>query len=402
MIDSAATSPNLFARRPSGVCAVVTGQVGLDKKPLLERLVDVAAERGRNVTLLNVGDMMYGEAPDVVPGRILDVPLSRLNSLRRAVFKDILAQAEHAEHLIVNTHATFRWRHGLFPAFDHDQMVALGADMYITIVENVDAVHERLTREHDVAHSLKDLLVWREEEVLATQVLAEAVRGHGSFYVVAQAPDALADPVETLYRLLFEPERKRVYSSFPMTLIANEPAIRAQVNAFRQAMSDHFTVFDPDDLDERRLLLEAAEATRQGRDTITLTVHNRRLTFSAAEIAGVARDIDGQIYARDFKLIEQADMIVSYLPEMPDGRPALSSGVERELQHAHEATKEVYVIWRARTDPSPFITETATRVFGDLQEAFDFFQQKGYVKDVQMSLPCVDVCSDRESTSPSI
>lgn len=401
MADSATTSPNLFARRPSGVCAVVTGQVGLDKKPLLERLVRVAAERGRNITLLNVGDMMYGEAPDVVAGRILDLSLGRLNSLRRAVFKDILARAEQAEHLIVNTHATFRWRHGLFPAFDHDQMVALGADMYITIVENVDAVHERLDREHDVAHSLKDLLVWREEEVLATQVLAEAVRGHGSFYVVAQAADALADPVETLYRLLFEPERKRVYPSFPMTLVVDEPTIRAQVNTFRQAMSDHFTVFDPDDLDERRLLLLAAEATRQGQDTITLTVHNRRLILSAAEIASVARDIDGQIYARDFKLIEQADMIVSYLPEMPDGRPALSSGVERELQHAHEATKEVYVIWRARTDPSPFITETATRVFSDLQGAFDFFQQKGYVKDVQMPLPCADGCSGGESTSPT-
>ena len=39
------------------------------------------------------------------------------------------------------------------------------------------------------------------------------------------------------------------------------------------------------------------------------------------------------IFRDDFKLIDQSDMIVSYVPELPDGKPGLSSGVERELQH---------------------------------------------------------------------
>ena len=58
-------------------------------------------------------------------------------------------------------------------------MLELDADLYVTLVDNVDAVHERLTREHDLPHTLKDILVWREEEILATEVLANAVRGHG-------------------------------------------------------------------------------------------------------------------------------------------------------------------------------------------------------------------------------
>ncbi len=385
MAETAGVS--LFSQRPTGVCAVVTGQVGLDKKPLLERLVTLAGTRGKHITLCNVGDMMYREAPDVVPGRILDLPLGRLNALRRAVFKDILLQATEAEHLIVNTHATFRWRHGLFPAFDHDQMAMLDADVYITLVENVDAVHERLDREHDVAHTLKDILVWREEEVLATEVLAAVLRGHGAFYVVSNCADALTEPAEALYRLLFEPHRRKAYPSFPMTHVMDEPHVLAEVNAFRRTMADHFTVFDPGDLDERSLLVEAVDATHRGEDTITLTVHNRDVTFSAGDVVALARDIDGQIYARDFKLIEQADMIVSYIPQLPDGRPGLSSGVERELQHAHEATKEVYVIWRSDREPSPFITETATRVFTDLGEAMRWFQQQDYVGDIQMPLP---------------
>jgi hypothetical protein len=67
----------------------------------------------------------------------------------------------------------------------------------------------------------------------------------------------------------------------------------------------------------------------------------------------VAGDIDAQIYARDFKLIDQSDMIVSYVPELPDGIPGLSSGVERELQHAFEGTKEVYVVWKPKWSRRP-------------------------------------------------
>src|SRR5881227_2895477 len=48
----------------------------------------------------------------------------------------------------------------------------------------------------------------------------------------------------------------------------------------------------------------------------------------------------GQIYARDFKMIDQSDLIVSLIPPLPSGKPALSSGVERELQHASEGVLE--------------------------------------------------------------
>jgi hypothetical protein len=98
---------------------------------------------------------------------------------------------------------------------------------------------------------------------------------------------------------------------------------------------------------------------------------------SVREVLDIAGDIDGQIYMRDFKLIDQADMIVSYIPELPGGMPGLSSGVERELQHAFEHTKEVYVVWKPRKTPSPFITETATKIFGNVGEALGHFERKG-------------------------
>jgi hypothetical protein len=73
---------------------VVTGMVGIDKKSYLQNVCQFAGQRKKDVMLCNVGDMMYAEAPDIPPGKILDIPMKRLSSLRRSVFKDIIAKAE--------------------------------------------------------------------------------------------------------------------------------------------------------------------------------------------------------------------------------------------------------------------------------------------------------------------
>ena len=363
---------------------IVTGQVGIDKKPFLENLQRMAQGEGQQLKLFHVGQLMYAEAPDVAAGRILDLPLARLHSLRRSVMKDILAAAKDTEHILVNTHASFRWRHGLFPAFDFDHMQQLDADLYVTLVDNLDAVHERLTREHDVEHGLKDIMVWREEEILATEVLALSLRKFGCYYIMARGDEATT--MRALYSLIYEPQRRKVYPSFPMTHVMDMPDTLAEIDAFRDVLAENFITFDPGDLDEKRMLFDAGAATQRGEDKITLEVNGREVEFSVSEITGVARDIDGQIYARDFKLVDQSDMIVSFVPELPNGKPGLSSGVERELQHAHESTKEVYVVWKPKSEPSPFITETATKVFGGVEEALQHFQSKGYIGEYQLNL----------------
>lgn len=368
----------------AGLRVLVTGQVGLNKAPFLQQVVQMAARHGHEVVLFNVGELMYAEAPDIVPGRILDLPRQRLSALRRSVFKDILAASAAGANVIVNTHATFRWKHGLFHAFDHDQMAELDADLYVTLVDNVDAVHERLEREHEIRHTLKDILVWREEEIVVTETMAEAIAGYGRALVLSLSNPRIG--VSSLYRLMFEPDRKRLYPSFPMTHVLDLPTVLAEIDQFRDVLAEHFITFDPADLDEKRLLYKASEATKRGEEHVVVSVHDREVTISVSEIMQVARDIDAQIYARDFKLIEQSDMIVSYIPSLPDGRPAISSGVERELQHAFENTKEVFVIWGSDTAPSPFVTETATSIFKSTDELLAHCQERGYMGDYQMGL----------------
>jgi len=392
MTEHPEQTDSLFEDGDSTACrVVVTGQVGLDKKQVLDRLVAIGHERGQTINAIHVGDRMYAEAPDVASGRILDLPRHRLEQLRRSVFKDVLATAGSNGNLVVNTHATFRWKHGLFHAYDHPDMVRLNADLYITLIDNVDAVHERLCREHDIRHTLKDILVWREEEIVVTRAMAEAVHGFGRSYILSRADtDATAF---TMYQLMFEASRKRVYPSFPMTHVMDLPEVLDEINHFRRRLAEQFITFDPGDVDEKDLLFKAGKATQQGRDELALRVNGRDITLKVADITAIAPDIDAQIYARDFMLIDQSDMIVTYIPTLANGKPGLSSGVERELQHAFETTKEVYVIWTPDAEPSPFVTATATNVFKNLDQLFAAFQSRGYIGTFQPELPAGRVAS---------
>ena len=367
--------------------AIVTGQIGMDKTPYLETVARLAGEQGGRIELFHVGKMMYQEGPDVHPGRILDLPISRLNSLRRAAFKDIIAEttpaADHP-NIMVNTHATFRWRHGLFSAFDFDQMEKLQPNMFICLVDNIEMVHHRMHADHDIDASLKDCMVWREEEIIVTELLARAMGCHDQFYIVSRGRHQLTH--EMCRRLVTDPGMKKVYPSFPMSHVMDLPDVLEEIDQFRAALAEHFITFDPGDVDEKLLLDRGIEAAKEGRDWIEVEPHAfggsraedaEPIKVSVREILEIAGDVDGQIYMRDFKLIDQADMIVSLVPELAGGIPGLSSGVERELQHAFEHTKEVYVVWKPKKNPSPFITETATKIFRSVDEALTYFEEKG-------------------------
>jgi adenylate kinase len=365
--------------------AIVTGQIGMDKKRYLSAAATFAGERGRPIEVYHVGDMMYAEAPDVRPGRILDLPISRLHSLRRAAFKDIIAATAPADqhpHVIVNTHATFRWRHGLFSAFDFDQIAKFQPDMLICLVDNIEVVHHRLHAEHDIDATLKDCMVWREEEILATELMAQACNLRNAFYVLSRGRQS--DTIDTCARLVTRSDMCKVYPSFPMSHVVDMPDVLAEIDHFRAELAKHFIAFDPGDVDEKLLLERAIVATREGKEWLEVAPHSfggrkdsKPIRVSVREVMEIAGDIDGQIYMRDFKLIDQADMICSLIPELPGGVPGLSSGVERELQHAWEHTKEVYVVWKPRKNPSPFITETATKIFRSVDEALQYFDSKG-------------------------
>ena len=171
-----------------------------------------------------------------------------------------------------------------------------------------------------------------------------------------------------------------------MTHVVGMPEVIAEIDAFRLELADRLIVFDPVDVDEKHLVDAAIAATKEGRDFVESQMSGpdgatQNYQVSAKQLLELAGDIDGQIYARDFQLIDQSDMIISLVPELPDGTPAISSGVERELHHAYEHGRQVYVVWKPERPPSPFITETASRLFRTTTQVLAFLDDARQAKD---------------------
>jgi hypothetical protein len=243
----------------------------------------------------------------------------------------------------------------------------------------VVALHTRLVEEHAVPHSLKDLIVWREEEIIGTEMLCKGINETIPFYCLARGAEK--ETAETFYGLAFDGRIKRAYLSFPMTAVSDMENVQKEINEFRRLMKQWFICFDPGDLEESYLPQKARQASQKGLDYVEVPALGRSVRLDVHEVRQIERDISSQTYARDFMLIDQSDMIISFVPRLDDGRAAISSGVERELQHAHEAAKEVYIIWTAKQRPSVFVTQTATKVFDSVAGAVEFFRKKQYVRE---------------------
>jgi len=117
----------------------------------------------------------------------------------------------------------------------------------------------------------------------------------------------------------------------------------------------------------------AAKSQPRKRTYVNIPVEDRKVRFRLSELERVIPDIKGQIVARDFKLIEQSDMVVAYIPQR-DSRPELSVGVINELAYARQCTIDTYAIWPSNKNASPFLQ--VSRIFRNVESFCAFINQK--------------------------
>ena len=122
-------------------------------------------------------------------------------------------------------------------------MRQLDASIYICLIDGVAALHSRLLSEHFTEHTLKDLIVWREEEIIGTRMLCKGINEDTPFYCLAHG--GTEETIEAFYRLVFEPKIKRAYLSFPMTAVTDLEDVKKEIGEFRQTMKKHFTCLTP-------------------------------------------------------------------------------------------------------------------------------------------------------------
>ena len=365
------------------------GQTGIDKKRHLELLRNLSGARGKLIdALYSIGDIMYEESQKagkpIRQGKILDLPLAELAVLRRSAFNRIGNESAGKGTVLVSSHAVFRWNNQLFRAFELADFEAFRPDLIVTLVDDVEAVKLQLDElgesgelPADTTYSLKDLLVWREEEILASEILASVLGVPHYVLGVWMDPQVTASPLEVAYNLMFEPWKRKAYISYPISDAQSKPDIWEKVLRFRRLGMSYLCAFDPLMINEKRLY-RVLQRHRDENPTATqmyLETRGKEVLLDLPEIDGIIPDIDGQIVARDYKLIDQAEMIVAYVPLDTDGSPLIAGGVQSELEYAAASTKEVVVVWEAAKEPTPFIHQRADKRFSTLEALEEYLRE---------------------------
>jgi adenylate kinase len=333
---------------------VCTGSSGSDRMGYLQAVQQLADERGVSLEICNVGDMMLDKAQNigspVSREKILDLPASSLEWLRGTVFEEIVRKAASHENTVIATHTCFRWKKFLSPAFDAYYLSQLDPDFYVTIIDDYDQIRRRLEATDQWRGRLRlwEILVWRDEEVVITGILAQNFRK--PHYLIARQ-----EPPEILFDLMFRPERKRAYLSYPITAIEEEqPEQLENVGDFLAELRKYLTVFNPLAMTE----LERARKLRsKGDDEIT---------------DEITRMLDDQTVARDYQFIDQSDMVIVFYPVREP-----SPGVLSEVIHGFSHDKEVYMVFPY--DISPFLQYYCTEIFKTGAELIEHLAKTGII-----------------------
>ena len=356
-----------------------TGQTGIDKKIQLQALGEYCAQKGRSIqAIFNIGDIMYAESRRsglrLAEGKILDLPLAQLGALRRSAFNVVRNEVAEKTNVLVNSHAVFRWNNRLFRAFELPEVRDLRPDVIVTLIDDVEAVKLRLDQfkesgelPPDTRYSLKDLLVWREEEMLASEILASVLETPHYVLGVSLEEEVSTMPLDVMYSLIFEPWKMTSYVSYPISGARSRPDVWEKVVEYRRLARKYLTAFDPLMIDEKRLV-DLAQRTADGTDEVECTALGQTVRLSRREIEAIAYDIDGQIVARDYKLIDQSEMIVAYFPVDASGEPLIAGGVQSEIEYAAASTKKVVILWEASREPTPFIGQRGDVLVRSLEE----------------------------------
>ena len=375
-----------------------TGQTGIDKKSQLQALSEYCAQRGRSIqATFNIGDLMYAESQRsglrLAEGKILDLPLAQLGALRRSAFNLVRNEVAELKNVLVNSHAVFRWNNRLFRAFELPEVRDLRPDVIVTLIDDVEAVKLRLDRfkesgdlPPDTRYSLKDLLVWREEEMLASEILASVLDTPHYVLGVSLEEEVSTMPLDVMYSLMFEPWRMTTYVSYPISGARSRPDVWEKVVQYRKLARKYLTAFDPLMIDEKRLV-DLAQRSVSGSDEVECVSLGQRFKLSRREIEAIADDIDGQIVARDYKLIDQSEMIVAYFPVDASGEPLIAGGVQSEIEYAAASTKKVVILWEASRDPTPFIGQRGdvlVRSMEELEEHLGSISQQPGQREMQL------------------
>jgi len=303
----------------------------------------------------------------------LDIPEKELLSAKNKTLDKVITESEGRENVILAMHTVYYRSGSLFSVLDWTKLSEFKPDIFITLVDDIHAIKDRMTKKKNtgaVRLPLKDILWWREVELLVTQQIARNISGRRiPHYILARGQTPML-----IYQLMFEPFKKKVYASYPVTSAKRNHELFRETSEFLRKLKKHFIVFDPMAIGEKLLqdLLLENLGTPHPEPTIVVEKMDTAKEYEVDDILPIISDINGQIVSRDQRLVMQSDIVLGY-------RPTLSPGVQYELSYAKNSScVETFAVHPPNDPQSPFVYELA-EVFPTVDRLLDRLQDKGYI-----------------------
>jgi len=203
---------------------------------------------------------------------------------------------------------------------------------------------------------------------------------------------AVRHPLDTLYNLVFRPRPVCAYLSFPITNTRNLPERVEDINSFRRqahslAGKHSAALFDPVTIDELALqtasvnqrennvVLEKEQRWPLGLDYDFVREPDWPIEIPRQEIEEVLPDINNNIRARDFKLIDNSRFTVAYRPYFGGE----SGGVREEMSYTISSGKRAYAYYPPE-DSGPKTGHPFD------QSIVSFSDRNGFLKTIDQSL----------------
>jgi len=306
---------------------------------------------------------------------ILNLPARRLQCLWDKAFGSTLqrmaSEDNQAQSIILSFHACFYHQSTVeYLCCVREALVQkFKPDVFVTFIDDAYDVHTRLREPEQMfsgsfagaqdpvgcVFELLRILDWRANEIMMTRHIAEAVgKRH---YVLA-----VKHSYDTLYKLAYG-EAPSFYISHPISEVRRleekkevKQATAISKEIHRKEMSKNFPCFLPTTIDELRIrrqekkdgdryvpeLLERWDAKKYDQPTALLYVppnvvvnplwgSTQKISDDFNLILRVLHENIGfQVSSRDYKLVQQADMLAVYRPCF-NGNP--SGGIRREIDY---------------------------------------------------------------------
>ena len=320
-----------------------TGISGIQKLKYIEELVPFLEKNGHKAKIFDTWEYLSLAGKDlgqeITKEKILDQ--HNLDALRAIAFERICNEIENLLkkdkniHIIISTHACFRWNKFLRSGFDVHYLNRIDPDIYVNFVDDVHRINENLSKDSQWANrlNLEEIITWRDEEMFITETLAMFQKK--KFFLFATCEN-----LSSLGAMILHPERKKIYLSFPITAIQQEqPELLEEANAFADDLRKDFIVFNP------MSIKDLGGIDNQGNM--------------------VQKQLKAATVWRDFKLISQSDIVAVYYPVEKN-----SPGVNQEIMYAFTHGKDVYLYYPKPFGLSPFWDPeiAVTKSFDDLND----------------------------------